>query len=219
MKQMKSSKPPVAVPAISISRLSLYARRLATLERKGVEMVTSSVLADACGVNSPQVRNDLSYFGGFGVKGVGYYVGELLFEIRKILGLDKQWRLGLIGVGDLGTALLKQNQFANDEYAFVAACDKDPKQVSRQIGEITIEPFDSMERAFNAAKVEIGVINISHRLAQKVADKLIKGVGVRGILNFSAADIQCPKHVFIENVDFTLSLDKLCYRLTSSSPR
>ncbi|MBW1896354.1 MAG: redox-sensing transcriptional repressor Rex, partial [Deltaproteobacteria bacterium] len=93
------------IPSIVISRLSVYARNLELIDRKGVEVVSSRSLADACGVNPAQIRKDLAYFGQFGIRGVGYYVKELSLEIRKILGLNTKWRLGLVGVGNLGSAL------------------------------------------------------------------------------------------------------------------
>jgi redox-sensing transcriptional repressor len=103
----------VKIPSIAITRMSVYARKLELLDQKGVEVVSSVRLADICGINPAQIRKDLAYFGQFGVRGVGYYVKELLSEIGKILGLDKEWRLCLVGVGNLGLALLRHARFAN----------------------------------------------------------------------------------------------------------
>jgi len=206
----------VKIPAIAITRLSIYARNLALLDQKGVEVISSGRLADICGINPAQIRKDLAYFGEFGVRGIGYYVKGLLFEIRNILGLDKEWRLGLVGVGNLGSALLSHAQFVNQGYTFVAAFEKDPKRIGRKIGDVTIAPLESMNRLVKENGIEIGVIAVSPQWAQKAADRLI-GAKVHGILNFAPVQLQCPRDVFIENVDFTLKLDVLRYRLTTST--
>ncbi|MCK4728612.1 MAG: redox-sensing transcriptional repressor Rex [Desulfobacterales bacterium] len=206
------------IPSIAITRLSLYARNLELLDQKGVEVVSSVRLADICGINPAQIRKDLAYFGQFGVRGVGYYVKELLFEIGKILGLDKEWRLALVGVGNLGFALLRHAQFVNKGYTFVAAFDRKPKRVGIKIGDIKVAPLENMNRLVKEKGVEIGVIAVMPESAQKAADMLVRA-GVCGILNFAPIQLQCPAHVFVENVDFSLKLDVLRYRLTSTRSR
>jgi len=205
---------PVKIPPIAISRLSVYARHLALLEQKGEEVISSGRLANMCGGNPAQIRKDLAYFGEFGVRGVGYYVKELLFEIRKILGADKKWRLGLVGVGNLGSALLRHAPFSDRGYAFVAAFDGKPDRIGMKIEGIQVEPLNSINHAIQEKRIEIGVIAVKPDLAQSVANRLVRA-GVSGILNFAPAQIQCPLHVCIENVDFSLKLDMLCYRLTT----
>jgi len=191
----------VNIPAIAVQRLTLYARNLALLDQKGMEVVSSAGLADICGVNPAQIRKDLGYFGQFGIRGVGYYVKELAYEIRKILGLEKEWRLALVGVGNLGSALLRHAQFLDQSYTFV------------QVGQITVAPVKALKRLVKDKGVEIGVIAIGPRWAQQVADEFV-GAGVRGILNFTPVQLRCPSDLHVENVDFTRMLDMLCYRLT-----
>lgn len=203
----------VNIPAIAVQRLTLYARNLALLDQKGVEVVSSAGLADICGVNPAQIRKDLGYFGQFGIRGVGYYVKELVYEIRKILGLEKEWRLALVGVGNLGSALLRHAQFLDQSYTFVAAFERDPKRIGMQVGHITVAPVKALKRLVKDKGVEIGVIAIGPRWAQQVADKFV-GAGVRGILNFAPVQLRCPSDLHVENVDFTRMLDVLCYRLT-----
>jgi len=209
---------PVKIPSIAISRLSVYARHLALLEQKGEEVISSGRLANMCGVNPAQIRKDLAYFGEFGVRGVGYYVKELLFEIRKILGADKKWRLGLVGVGNLGSALLRHAPLSDRGYAFVAAFDGKPDRIGMKVEGIQVEPLDTINRAIREKQIEIGVIAVKPDLAQSVANRLVRA-GISGVLNFAPAQIQCPPHVCIENVDFSLKLDMLCYRLTSETSR
>ena len=204
------------IPSIAISRLSVYARSLALLDQKGIEITSSGKLAKICSINPAQIRKDLSYFGEFGVRGVGYYVKELLFEIRKILGLEEEWRLALVGAGNLGQALIKHAPFTKQGYTFVAAFEKNAKRIGMQIGDVTIAPMDDMERLIKEKGAEIGVIAVNSQWAQRAADKLI-GAGVRGILNFAPAQLHCPGDVCVENVDLSLKLDVLCYRLTSQA--
>ena len=207
----------VKIPDIAITRLSVYARNLALLKQQGIELVSSARLADICCVNSAQIRKDLACFGQFGVRGVGYYVHELLYEIRKILGGDKEWRLGLVGVGNLGWALLRHMPGLNEGFTFVAAFDKKPKRIGIKIGSIEVAPWEAMNRLIKKNGVEIGVIAVKPQWAQEAADSLVKA-GVSGILNFAPVQLQSPTDVHVENVDFTLKLDALCYRLTSQGP-
>jgi redox-sensing transcriptional repressor len=208
----------VRIPSIAIIRLSVYARNLELLDQKGVEVVSSVRLADICGINPAQIRKDLAYFGQFGVRGIGYYVKELVFEIKKILGLDKEWRLGLVGVGNLGCALLRHGQFVDEKYTFVAAFDRKQKRIGLKIGGLEVAPLEAMNRLVKEKGVEIGVVAVMPGWAQKAVDMLVKA-GVCGILNFAPTQLQCPTHVFVENADFSPKLDTLCYRLTSVKPR
>jgi redox-sensing transcriptional repressor len=208
----------VHIPTIAVKRLSVYARNLALLDHKGVEVVSSTNLAEICGVNPAQIRKDLGYFGQFGIRGVGYYVKELVYEIRKVLGLEKEWRLGLVGVGNLGSALLGHTQFLNQGYTFVAAFERDPKRIGIKIGNITVSPVKALKPLVRQKGVEIGVIAVAPRWAQQAADKFVEA-GVRGILNFAPIQLQCPSDLHVENVDFTRKLDMLCYRLTSDRRR
>lgn len=203
----------VDIPTIAVKRLSFYARNLALLDQKGVEVISSTSLAEICGVNPAQIRKDLGYFGRFGIRGVGYYVKELVYEIRKILGLEKEWRLALMGVGNLGSALLGHAQFLNQGFTFVAAFERDPKRIGMKIGHITVAPVRVMKPLVMEKGVEIGVIAVGPRWAQQAADKFIEA-GVRGILNFAPVQLQYPSDLHVENVDFTRKLDMLCYRLT-----
>ncbi len=206
------------IPSIAIARLSVYARNLEFLDQNGVEIVSSVRLADACGINPAQIRKDLAYFGQFGVRGVGYYVKELILEIRKILNLDKKWRLGLVGAGNLGSALLRHAQYIDGSYTFVAAFDRKPKRIGARIGGIEVSPIEAMNHLVKEVGAEIGVIAVKPDWAQKAADMLVTA-GVRGILNFAPIQLQCPAHVFIENVDFSLKLEALYYRLTPPKSR
>jgi redox-sensing transcriptional repressor len=208
----------VKIPSIAITRLAVYARKLELLDQEGVEVTSSVRLADICGINPAQVRKDLTYFGQFGVRGVGYYVKELLFETRKLFGRDRVWRLGLVGVGNLGWALVRHAQLMSHGYTFVAAFDSKRRRIGTKIGAVEVAPMQAMNHLVKEKGVEIGVIAVKPEFAQEAADMLVNA-GVRGVLNYAPVQLQCPAHVFVENVDFSLKLDILRYRLTSTRSR
>ncbi|MBE9523148.1 MAG: redox-sensing transcriptional repressor Rex, partial [Proteobacteria bacterium] len=165
-------KPP-RIPPIVINRLAVYARNLELLDQEDIEVISSARLADLCGINPAQVRKDLAYFGQFGVRGIGYYVKELLLETRKIFGLDREWRLGLVGVGNLGWAILRHAQLMSHGYTFVVAFDGKPNRIGTRIGDIEIAPLEAMNSVIKEKGVEIGVIAMKPEFAQEVANKLV----------------------------------------------
>nr|HID59042.1 redox-sensing transcriptional repressor Rex [Desulfobacterales bacterium] len=205
----------VKIPSITIYRLSVYARNLAYLDKKNVEVISSEHLADICGINPAQIRKDLAYFGEFGVRGVGYYVKDLLYQLQKILRQDRQWHLGLIGVGNLGAALLQHTHFLKQGYVFVAAFEKDEQKIGKRVGNIIISDIRNLEDVTKKTGMEIGVIATGRSSAQEIVDRLVDA-GIKGILNFAPIQLQVPENVFIEYVDFTIKLDVLCYRISSN---
>jgi len=207
---MKFSK----IPAATITRLSLYSRSLEELLAQEVNIIASDKLAQKCGVNPAQVRKDLAYFGEFGVRGVGYFVKELLFEIKKILGLNRRWKMVLVGVGNLGLALMAHENFNKQGYEFVAAIDMDPGKVGRRLPNgLIINNNDELGGIVKERGIEIGVIATPADQAQITARRLIDA-GIKAILNFAPLQIQVPEGYIVENVDFTVKLDNLAYHLT-----
>jgi redox-sensing transcriptional repressor len=207
---MKFSK----IPTATITRLSIYSRYLEALAQEGVKIIASDKLAQKCGINPAQIRKDLAYFGEFGIRGVGYFVKELLFEIKRILGLNKTWKMALVGIGNLGSALLAHQNFIRQGYEFVAVFDVDPAKVGRRVpsGQI-IHSIEDLETVVKDKGVEIGVIATPAAKAQMAALRLIAS-GVKAILNFAPIQLQLPEGMAVENVDFTVKLDNLAYNLT-----
>lgn len=207
---MKFSK----IPTATITRLSIYSRYLEALVQEGVKIIASDKLAEKCGINPAQIRKDLAYFGEFGIRGVGYFVKELLFEIKRILGLNKIWKMALVGIGNLGSALLAHQNFIRQGYEFAAVFDIDPAKVGRRLpsGQI-IYHLDDMEQLVKEKGIEIGVIATPSGKAQAVAQRLIDA-GVKAILNFAPTQLQITEGMAVENVDFTVKLDNLAYHLT-----
>jgi redox-sensing transcriptional repressor len=211
---------PTKVPEATIRRLSRYSRCLEGLDGKGEKVVSSAQLARKCLVHAAQVRKDLAYFGEFGIRGVGYYIRELLHTIKRILGSNKEWNMAVIGIGDLGSALLSYKDFLKQNYKIVAAFDIDPLKVIGKVSEklgkpVEILHIDRLQEVAKERKIEIGLIATPPSEAQPVADLLVKA-GVKGILNFAPAQITVPEGYLVKDVFFTTVLDNLAYLLSNA---
>lgn len=208
------------VPEATIRRLSRYSRCLENLIRKGEKVVSSAQLAAHCGVNAAQVRKDLAYFGEFGIRGVGYYATELMHDIKRILGLNKEWKMAIVGIGNLGSALLLYKDFLKQNYKIVAAFDINPPKVIGRVSEKLGKPIeilhpDRIKEVVKERNVEVGIITTPASEAQKVADHMVDA-GIRGILNFAPTQIHVPEGFIVKNVFFTTVLDNLAYLLSST---
>lgn len=203
------------IPAPAIERLALYARPLEVLAAKGTLVISSEGLAKVCGVHPPQVRKDLAYFGDFGVRGVGYRVTELLAEIKRILWTDREWRMCIVGMGNLGRALAENEGFRRRGYRLVAAFDEHPSRVGIQLPcKLLIEHTSRIREAVERLEIEIGVIATSPVHAQRAADLLVSA-GVVGILNFAPVQVRLPSCCAVEHGDFTVNLENLAYHLSN----
>ena len=207
------------IPEATIRRLSRYARCLEEMEEKGDKVVSSAQLAGKCMVNAAQVRKDLAYFGEFGIRGVGYYVKDLLYDIKRVLGLNKEWRMALIGVGNLGSALLSYKDFLKQNYKIVAAFDIDPPKVIGRVSEKLGKPVEVLhnnriKEVVKERKIEIALITTPPSEAQNVANLLVEAE-VKGILNFAPTQITVPEGFVVKNVFFTTVLDNLAYLLSN----
>ena len=187
--------------------------------KRGEKVVSSAQLAGKCAVNSAQVRKDLAYFGEFGIRGVGYYVRDLLSDIKRILGSNKEWRMAVIGMGNLGSALLSYKDFLKQNYKIVAAFDIDPPKVIGRVSEKLGKPMEVLhinriKEIAKDRKIEIALIATPPSEAQGVAELLVEA-GIRGILNFAPAQITVPEGYVVKNVFFTTLLDNLAYLLSN----
>lgn len=211
---MKFSK----IPTATITRLSRYSRALEELDDQDIKVISSENLARVCDVNSAQIRKDLAYFGEFGVRGVGYVIKELLFEIKKILGLNKRWHLGIIGMGNLGSALIAHSNFPRQGYHFVAAFDIDPLKVGKILPQgFPISPMADLKKIAVERDIEIAVLSTPSSRAQDVANLIIE-TPIRGILNFAPVQLHLPEGFVVHHIDFTVKLDRLAYRMGSLKP-
>jgi len=203
------------IPAPTIERLALYSRPLEAFVESDTLIVSSEKLAELCGVNPAQVRKDLAYFGEFGVRGVGYEAQALLREIKRILGTDREWSLCIVGMGNLGMSLVENDNFRKRGYRFIAAFDLDPRKVGRRLPcGLTIQPARSIPEQVKKLSIDLGIITTTSREAQRAAELLFKA-NVKGILNFSPAQVRTPECCIIQNVDLSVKLENLVYHLES----
>ncbi len=200
------------IPGITIYRLGMYARSLERFLQEGRDLISSEELARACGVNPAQLRKDLSYFGQFGVRGVGYSAQTLLKSIRRILGTDREWPMVLAGVGHLGHALLSYEILTRRGFKFVAAFDVDPAKIGKVVNDIYVYAMEQLPYIVREHRVEIGVIATPCDAAQEVADSFIRE-GIKGIVNFAPTSIKHPPNVVVEQSDMTILFDKIAYYL------
>lgn len=201
----------------TVSRLSHYYRVLEEVSAEGEKVVSSQLLAEREGITSAQVRKDLSYFGSFGRRGLGYSVDHLREQIRAILGLNRRWRVAVVGAGHIGSALLAYRGFQSQGFDIVAVFDADPKHFGRESGPLEVRDIAQLS-AEDA--IDIGVIATPVRAAQEVADALV-AAGVRGILNFAPRKLRVPEGITLRNVDMTMEFESLSFVLsqTRGKPR
>lgn len=201
------------IPDATIGRISLYSRPLERLLEEGTQLISSEKLAELCKVNPAQVRKDLSHFGEFGVRGVGYDVQDLLKEIKRILVSDREWKLCIVGLGNMGTALVESQNFLKRGYRFVAALDSDLEKIRKKLPcGLIIQSITEIESLTQELGIEIGVIATPASQAQNVADTLVDS-GIRAILNFSPIQVRKSESCLVQNVDITVNLDNLAYHL------
>jgi len=208
---------PKAVPKAVVNRLSLYLRELQHLLRDGKATVSSSQLGKLLGFTDAQVRKDLAYFGHFGHPGVGYRCDELISAIRTILGTDRQWKVAMVGVGNLGRALLGYRGFASQGFQIVAAFDADTSKVGQILDAVPVRPLEELEATIQTESVTIGLIAVPAKHAQQVADRLVSA-GVSGILNFAPVTLSLPEEVSIVGVDLATELEQLCFSVANRQP-
>ena len=200
------------VPEVVVQRLPQYVRVLGALVREEVEVVSSHQLGERLQTTPAQIRKDLSYFGRFGKQGRGYSVGNLQRQLKDILGLSRQWNVGLVGVGRLGLAILSYPGFAPEGFGIVAAFDADPTQVGQNIGGVGVYAMDDLARMVQEMDISIGVVAVPGMHAQQVVDRLVE-CGVRAILNYAPTSPQTHEGVRIRNIDPVLSLQSMTYYL------
>src|SRR5438094_1535493 len=160
------------IPEMTIRRLSVYTRCLLQLEEDGVKTVSSQELADRFNLNSAQVRKDLAYFGEFGVRGIGYYVSGLKAELQRILGLDREWPVALVGFGNLGSALFHYRGFSRQGFRIAAIFDSDPAKAGRTVDGVPIFASPDLAREVKARGIQIAIVAVPPEAAQTVTDEL-----------------------------------------------
>ena len=197
-----------SIPEETSGRLFLYLRQLRYLQKKGTDIVSSQGLAEACHVKSPTVRKDLSYFGEFGVRGVGYEVDGLINEIRSILSLDQTVRVALVGVGNLGKALLGFPGLEDEGFKIVAAFDADEHKIGQKINGVTVEDASRMAERIEAEDIRVAIMAVPASEAPAVAQQLAEA-SVNAVLSFAPCELDMPEGIRVFCVDLASEMARL----------
>ena len=198
------------IPEATVARLPEYLRLLTESLDAGIANVSSEELADLAGVNAAKVRKDLSYLGTYGVRGVGYDVEYLVYQVRRELGLDHDWPVVIVGAGNLGQALAGYGGFRDRGFPIAGVVDIDDKKIGTTVGGIEVRPLGELHDIVRRGHVSIGVVATPSGAAQEAADRLV-AVGVTSILNFAPVLLAVPATVVVRKVDLAIELQILSY--------
>jgi len=198
----------------TVRRLALYLRFLEQSAAQGLSTISSAELARRGGTTSAQVRKDLSFFGSFGKRGLGYSVSELAGQIRDILGLKREHRVVLVGAGKMGGALLHHQGFRQHGFEFAAIYDADPKKIGGRWNGLDVRDVQQLEADLQKEPTDIAILVTPAEAAQEVADRLVRA-GVKAILNFASVQLQVPPDVTVHSVNMALELETLSFALTN----
>jgi len=203
----------------TIHRLSLYFRALSLLEKENYDTVSSKELARREKLTPAQVRKDLSFFGSFGTRGLGYPVIELKDKISQILGIDRTWRVALIGVGNIGSALVSYKEFQKQGFQIVKLFDNDQRKIGSNHKGIIISDIKDLEKEIKDDNIEIVVIAVPATVAQYIVDDVLKA-GVKAVLNFAPVNLKVPPDVYLRNENMSMELEYLSFALVNNhSPK
>lgn len=197
-------------PKSVIKRLPVYLRILDNLIRRDVEIISSRVLSEETGFTAEQIRKDLAYFGAFGTRGTGYNTSYLREKLLRIIGLDKQTKLVVIGAGHLGKALTRYNMTKNPYIQVVGIFDASPAEHNSEIQGMKIQPMDNLNDVIKEENVKVAMITVPAEVAQNVVDLLVEN-GITAILNFAPTKLRVPDSVHVHNADLTIELQSLIY--------
>ena len=198
------------IPDATVARLPVYLRALTALAEEGIATVSSEELATAAGVGSAKLRKDLSHLGSYGTRGVGYEVEYLVYQISRELGLTQDWRVVIVGVGNLGHALANYGGFVSRGFTVAALLDADPRIVGETVGGLVVRSVDELEDVVANEGVHIGVVATPAEFAQDVADRLV-AAGVTSVLNFAPVVLLVPDTVMVRKVDLSTELQILAF--------
>jgi redox-sensing transcriptional repressor len=198
----------------TVRRLSIYLRFLEEFEANGLATISSDELARRGGTTSAQVRKDLSFFGSFGKRGLGYSVPELATSLREILGLGREWRVIIVGAGKIGAALAQYRGFRQRGFQIVAAYDTNPDKVGRTLDGVEVRDPSRLEADIAETRPDIAVIAVPNERAQEVLDRLVRA-GITAVLSFAAAQLHAPSEVTVKTVNMAMELEGLTFALTN----
>ncbi|MEX2177945.1 MAG: redox-sensing transcriptional repressor Rex [Gemmatimonadaceae bacterium] len=198
----------------TVRRLSAYLRFLEDFEGRGLSTISSDELARRGGTTSAQVRKDLSFFGSFGKRGLGYSVPELAGRLREILGLGRQWKIIIIGAGKIGAALVAYRGFKQRGFHILAAYDANPQKLGKSLEGVPVRNIGMLEKDVQRDPPDIAVVTVPSEVAQEVVDRAVRA-GIKAILNFAPVQLQVPADVTVKTVNMAMELEGLAFALTN----
>lgn len=198
----------------TVRRLSLYLRFLEEFGNAGLTTVSSDELAARGGTTSAQVRKDLSFFGSFGKRGLGYQVAELTQSMRRILGLERDWRVIIVGIGKIGSALAQYEGFQQRGFRVVGLYDSDPAKIGREVYNLPVLPIEAIAEDNRERPVDIAVIAVPASAAQRVVDQVV-AAGITGIMSFAPIQLHVPADVTLNTVNMAMELERLSFALSN----
>jgi redox-sensing transcriptional repressor len=210
----QANRPVRRIADSTVRRLSLYLRFLEESAQRGLVTISSDELARRGGTTSAQVRKDLSFFGSFGKRGLGYSVPELTDSLREILGLRRDWQVIIVGAGKIGTALAQYRGFRQRGFRVTAVYDRDPKKIGTRWDSLTVRDMAQVERDIAEERPDNAVLTTPADEAQQVVDQLV-GAGIRALLNFAPIQLHVPPEVTLRNVNMAMELEGLSFALTN----
>ena len=199
----------------TIRRLSMYFRTLSLLEKENYETVSSKELAKREKLTPAQVRKDLSFFGSFGTRGLGYNVVELKEKIAEILGIARPWRVALVGIGNIGSALVSYKEFQRQGFQIVKLFDNDQRKIGSNHKGIIVSDINDLEKEISEADIEIVIIAVPATVAQYMVDDVVRA-GVKAILNFAPINLKVPPDVYLRNENMSMELEYLSFALVNN---
>jgi redox-sensing transcriptional repressor len=206
------SSVPGSIPDIVIGRLPIYLRALNRMIQEDKEFTSSHELAERLGISSAQIRKDLSHFGEFGKQGTGYNIDYLYDQIRRILKVDREWVVAVVGVGDLGHAIANYRGFQARGFRIAALFDADSAKIGEQIGGLTVMPMEQIHDEIQRLKIKVAMVAVPADQAQAVSNQLIQA-GVRGLLNYAPITLAVPPGVRVQYIDPAVHLQRMTYYL------
>jgi redox-sensing transcriptional repressor len=200
------------IPDIVIGRLPVYLRALAVMAATGQEITSSHELGEKLGISSAQIRKDLSHFGEFGKQGTGYRISHLQDQLRRILKVDREWPVALIGLGDIGHAIARYGGFKDRGFVIKLVFDSDPTKIGQPIGDLIVQDVASLPDVVREQGVQVAMLAVTAKAAQDVADLCVKG-GVRALLNYAPINLSVPATVRVQYLDPVTHLQRMTYYL------
>ena len=200
------------IPDIVVGRLPLYLRSLQRMAQEGRQVISSQELGERLGISAAQIRKDLSQFGEFGKQGTGYQIKFLVENLSKILKVDREWDVAVVGAGDIGNAVARYKGFVNRGFNVAMIFDADPEKVGIQIGQFVVKDSACLIEEIRSAGIQIAMIAVPASDAQQVADKLVEA-GVKAILNYAPISLNVPAGVYVQYIDPAIHLQRMTYYL------